>query len=81
MSRTSNNSKRQKNIIEEAHSSKIGEHKEVTKTYHQIRQKFYWNNIKSDIQSYINQCLQCQTKKLVRVKTKQAMLITDTPFF
>jgi len=71
---------RRKNIIEEAHSSKIGGHKGVTKTYHRIRQKFYWNNIKSDIRSYINQCLQCQTKKLVRVKTKQPMLITDTPF-
>jgi len=50
---------RRKDIIEEAHSSKIGEHKGVTKTYHRIRQKFYWNNIKSDIRSYINQCLQC----------------------
>ncbi|KAG5311375.1 POL3 protein, partial [Pseudoatta argentina] len=28
---------------------------------------------------YIQQCLQCQLKKLVRVKTKQPMIITDTP--
>ena len=28
---------------------------------------------------YIQQCLQCQLKKLVRVKTKQPMIIIDTP--
>ena len=36
--------------------------------------------MKSDIQDYINRCLQCQIKKLVRIKTKQPMLITDTPY-
>lgn len=72
---------RRKDIMEEAHSSKIGGHKGITKTYNRIRQNFYWDNMKTDIQNYINQCLQCQTKKLVRVKTKQPMLITDTPFF
>ena len=35
--------------------------------------------MKSDIQKYIQQCLQCQLKKLVRVKTKNPMIITDTP--
>jgi hypothetical protein len=71
---------RRKDIIVEAHSSKIGGHKGITKTYNRIRQNFYWDNIKADIRNYISQCLQCQTKKLIRVKTKQPMLITDTPF-
>ena len=35
--------------------------------------------MKLDIQKYIQQCLQCQLKKLVRVKTKNPMIITDTP--
>ena len=33
----------------------------------------------SDVQRHIQQCLQCQLKKLIRVKTKQPMMITDTP--
>ncbi|KAL0130397.1 hypothetical protein PUN28_002219 [Cardiocondyla obscurior] len=37
------------------------------------------NYRKLKLQLYIQQCLQCQLKKLVRVKTKQPMLITDTP--
>ena len=32
-----------------------------------------------DIQKDIQLCLRCQPKKLVRVKTKKSMIITDTP--
>ena len=35
--------------------------------------------MKIDIQKYIQGCLQCQVNKLVRVKTKNPMVITDTP--
>jgi len=48
-------------------------------TYHKIKHNYYWKNLKADIQRYIQQCLQCQLKKLVRVETKQPMMITDTP--
>lgn len=71
---------KRKFIIEEAHSSVVGGHKGVTKTYNRIRQNFLGENLKIDIQNYVNRCLQCQIKKLVRVKTRQPMLITDTPY-
>ena len=35
--------------------------------------------MKVDIQKYIQGCLQCQLKKLIRVKTKNPRVITDTP--
>jgi len=50
----------------------------LPKTYHRIKHNYYWENLKADIQRYIQQCLQCQLKKLVRVKIKQSMMITDT---
>ena len=72
--------KEQRNqLIEEVHSSAIGGHKGVTKTYNRIRQRYYWESMKLDIQKYIQLCLQCQLKKLVRVKTKNPIIITDTP--
>ena len=40
-------------LIKEAHSSALGGHKGVTKTYSRIRQKFFWENMKVDIQKYI----------------------------
>ena len=35
--------------------------------------------MKLDIQKYMQLCLQCQLKNLVRVKTKNPMVITNTP--
>ncbi|KAL7298560.1 hypothetical protein TKK_0008334 [Trichogramma kaykai] len=66
-------------IFYECHNSPMGGHKGVNKTFHRIRRKYYWENLKGDIQRRIQQCLECQLKKLVRVKTKMPMIITDTP--
>ena len=54
-------------LIEEARSSALGGHKGVTKTYSRIRYNFFWENMKVDIQKYIQGSLQCQLKKLIRV--------------
>lgn len=66
-------------IIIEKHASAIGGHKGVNKTYKRIRENFYWENMKTQIQEFIAKCRNCQLKKLVRVKTKQPMVLTDTP--
>jgi len=66
-------------LISESHSSAIGGHKGVTKTYNRLRPHFYWGTMKKDIQNFIQKCRQCQLKKLTRIKTKQPMIITDTP--
>ena len=67
------------NIFYELHKSPIGGHRGVSKTFNRIRQIYYWENLKDDIQRRIQQCLECQLKKLVRLKTKQPMILTDTP--
>jgi len=66
-------------LISEHHAFSIGEHKDVTKTYNRLRPHVYWNTMKKDIQDFIRKCRQCQLKKLTRIKTKQPMIITDTP--
>ena len=66
-------------IFYEMHKSPIGGHRGVSKTYNRIKQNFHWENLKEDIQRRIQQCLNCQLKKLTRLKTKQPMIITDTP--
>lgn len=66
-------------IFKELHNSPIGGHRGVSKTYNRIKRDYYWENLKEDIQRRIQQCLDCQLKKLVRLKTKQPMIITDTP--
>lgn len=66
-------------LFHEMHECPVGGYREVSKTYNRIRVKYYWENLKEDIQRRIQQCLPCQIKKLVRLKTKQPMVITDTP--
>lgn len=66
-------------IVKEYHASAIGGHKGIAKTYRRIRHRYYWPGIKAEIEAYIRQCRSCQVKKLVRKKTRQPMVITDTP--
>jgi len=68
-----------KNIIAENHSTAIGGHKGITKTYQRIKSRYHWPLMKREIEKFINQCRNCQLKKLTRVKIKQPMVLTDTP--
>jgi len=63
-------------IIGEFYYSPTEDNEALQKLY-RIKHNYYWENLKADIQRYIQQCLQCQLKKLVRVKIKQPMMITD----
>ena len=65
-------------IIQENHESPFAGHKGVTKTYNKIRQRYFRINMKKDVENFIRAFISCQKKKLVRVKTKQPMVITDT---
>ena len=66
-------------IIQEHHDSAIGGHKGVNKTYRLIKKRYFWTDMKTQIQNFIRQCHTCQTRKLVRQKNRQPMLLTDTP--
>ncbi|CAK9796607.1 Retrovirus-related Pol polyprotein from transposon 297 [Anthophora quadrimaculata] len=66
-------------IITEYHASAFAGHKGINKTYSRIREKYYWNTMKSDIQKFVQSCQSCQLQKLTRQKTRQPMILTDTP--
>ena len=70
---------KRKDIIIENHVSAIGGHKGITKTYYRIKQRYFWPRMKFEIANFINNCRDCQIKKLVRIKTRQEMTLTDTP--
>jgi len=70
---------KRQSLILENHASAHGGHKGVTKTYNRIRTRYCWKTMKKDIQDFIRTCRKCQFKKLTRIKTKQPMVITDTP--
>lgn len=66
-------------ILTEAHDSATGGHGGVGRTYHRIRQKYFWPNMKADITDYVLNCEECQKRKICRNKTREPMKITTTP--
>ena len=70
---------KRREIISEYHCSAAAGHKGITKTYNRIKERYSWPGIKRDVTSFVKACKSCQMKKLVRIKTKQPMILTDTP--
>ena len=66
-------------IIAEFHGSLIGGHKGITKTYRRIRERYTWPRLRDDVTEYIRGCRSCLEQKLVRARTREPMVITDTP--
>lgn len=50
----------------------------MTKTYRSIENKFTKPGMRDEIQEFIRGCQSCQEQKLVRAKTREPMIITDT---
>lgn len=65
-------------IIAEYHGSLIGGHKGVTKTYLRIRERYSWPGLRDQIGDFIRNCRSFLEQKLVRARTRELMLITDT---
>jgi len=55
-------------ILEKYHTSAAGGHKGITKTYLRLKNRYYWPNMKTDVQIYIQNCRNCQIKKLRATK-------------
>lgn len=57
-------------ILDEAHHTKYSVHIGSTKMYHNLKQSYWWNQMKKKITRYINKCQICQ-----EVKTENKKLI------
>lgn len=66
-------------VLEDYHNSLFGGHRGMGKTYRRIRERYQWKGMKTDIHEYVRRCEKCQEQKLVRIKTREPMVITDTP--
>jgi hypothetical protein len=52
-----------KEIISEAHHSPYTVHPGSTKIYHNVKGSYWWNNMKKDIEKFVEQCSTCQQVK------------------
>ena len=51
----------------------------MMKAHDKLAYEYYWRNMQSDVREYVRGYPDCQSQKLVRVKTRFPMLISDTP--
>uniref|UniRef100_A0ABD2W626 RNA-directed DNA polymerase n=1 Tax=Trichogramma kaykai TaxID=54128 RepID=A0ABD2W626_9HYME len=65
--------------IRDYHESSAAGHRGINATYKRLAQDFYWKNMRPDVDAYVKRCMACQTKKLVRQKTKLPLFSSDTP--
>ncbi|GJY78997.1 DNA helicase [Tanacetum coccineum] len=59
-----NNTKIQKALLSEAHSSPVSIHPGSTKMYQDLKQNFWWSGMKKDVAEFVAKCLTCQQVKI-----------------
>ena len=47
-------------ILTEAHVSRYTVHPNSTKMYHDLKEMYWWNNMKRDVANFVAKCLNCQ---------------------
>jgi hypothetical protein len=57
-----------KTIFDEAHMSKFSIHPGSTKMYQDLKQNFWWSNMKVDIAKYVAECDTCHRMKASHLK-------------
>jgi hypothetical protein len=68
-----------KEILDEAHLSKFTIHLGSTKMYRDLRENFWWSNMKGEIAEYVSGCDTCQRIKASHLKTAGQMQPLSIP--
>ena len=71
-------------LLQQLHDSPIGSHSGYLKTFHRVKQDFYWQGMKSAIKDHIRCCEVCQRTKSDTSKPTgllQPLPIPDRPWF
>ncbi|XP_070025185.1 uncharacterized protein [Nicotiana sylvestris] len=50
-------------IMAEAHTSRYSVHPGSTKMYHDLKEIYWWNNMKKDVADFVAKCPNCQQVK------------------
>jgi hypothetical protein len=70
-----------KTIFDEAHMSKFSIHRGSTKMYQDLKQKFWWSNMKVDIAKYVAECDTCHRMKANHLKSAGVLQPLSIPMW
>jgi hypothetical protein len=68
-------------ILDEAHRSKISIHPGSTKMYQDLKQNFWWSNMKVDVAKYVAECDTCQRMKASHLKSAGVLQPLSIPIW
>jgi hypothetical protein len=74
-------SKIRKTIFDEAHMSKFSIHPGSTKMYQDLKQNFWWSNMKVDIAKYVGKCDTCHRMKASHLKSAGVLQPLSIPMW
>nr|GFD45581.1 reverse transcriptase [Tanacetum cinerariifolium] len=60
----------------EAHSSPFTVHLGSTKMYRDLKQYFWWNDMKQDVATFVSKCMTCQ-QEIVRLHGTSTSIVSD----
>ncbi|GFT44819.1 retrovirus-related Pol polyprotein from transposon opus [Trichonephila clavipes] len=67
-------------VLKELHGSPTGGHFGVMKTLQKVRERFYWNNVRSDVEKCCRTCDPCAARKGSRKRTRGRLYDVGAPF-
>ncbi|XP_053612629.2 uncharacterized protein LOC128676517 [Plodia interpunctella] len=65
-------------ILKENHDIPIAGHLGSSRMLNRINDRYYWKNMRSDIENYVKNCTSCQINKALRKTNRAPMIITST---
>ena len=71
-------SERKLKILSDFHNSPLGGHSGMNRTYKRLKQFYFWQGMKNDVENYIRKCLECQKNNATKPNTKMPLTITTT---
>jgi hypothetical protein len=70
-----------KTIFDEAHMSKFSIHPRSTKMYQDLKQNFWWSNMKVDMAKYVSECDTCHRTKASHLKSAHVLQPLSIPMW
>lgn len=65
-------------ILRENHDIPIAGHLGTARMLNRIKERYYWKNMRSDVETYVKNCPLCQSNKALRQINRSPMQITTT---
>ncbi|GAU29982.1 hypothetical protein TSUD_360970 [Trifolium subterraneum] len=66
-------------ILEEAHKSGFSIHPGSTKMYHDLKENYWWPNMKTEIAEFVSRCIVCQQVKIEHQKPASPLQPLEIP--